>query len=194
MGTHDDGRDVLRITQAQVMRAVSNPARMRVLALLRERGEQTVGQVCDVLGMPAGSASYHLHRLADAGLVERVGREGADGRQSWWKATHSAMSAAVPTTDSEGEEASEAYRRTVAITYEQAYERYLDASHDLPAAWREAEAGEDRVLRLTPDELTAIAKELSAVMDRWSERAAAHTESDGSEPVVVVMQAYRWVP
>ena len=77
MGTHDDGRDVLRITQAQVMRAVSNPARMRVLALLRERGEQTVGQVCDVLRMPAGSASYHLHRLADAGLVERVGRETA---------------------------------------------------------------------------------------------------------------------
>ena len=68
MGNHDDGRDVLRITQAQVMRAVSNPARMRVLALLRERSEQTVGQVCDVLGMPAGSASYHLHRLAEAGL------------------------------------------------------------------------------------------------------------------------------
>ena len=104
------------------------------------------------------------------------------------------MSAAVPTTDSEGEEASEAYRRTVAITYEQGYERYLDASHDLPAAWRDAEAGEDRVLRLTPDELEAMSGELSAVMDRWSERVAAHTESDGSEPVVVVMQAYRWVP
>lgn len=56
-------------------RALADPTRLRLLALLRE-DESCVGDLVQVLDLPQGTVSRHLGKLRKAGLVE-VRRSGA---------------------------------------------------------------------------------------------------------------------
>ena len=54
---------------SRMFQAFSDPLRLRILHLLRQ-GEMCVGDLVEVLGVPQPTASRHLRRLRDAGLVE----------------------------------------------------------------------------------------------------------------------------
>jgi ArsR family transcriptional regulator len=62
-----------------MFQAFGDPTRLRVLHLLRG-GEMCVGDLVEVLGVPQPTASRHLARLRESGLVE-VRR---DGRWSFY--------------------------------------------------------------------------------------------------------------
>ena len=51
-------------------RALADPTRVRILAVLR-RGEQAVGQIALAAGTPQSTASKHLQVLLHAGFVRR---------------------------------------------------------------------------------------------------------------------------
>src|ERR687892_562991 len=51
-------------------RALGDPTRVRILELL-EKGEETVGQISDVLHAQQSTVSKHLQVLFHAGLVQR---------------------------------------------------------------------------------------------------------------------------
>lgn len=53
----------------QRFRALADPTRLRLMALLREE-ETCVGDLVQVLGLPQGTVSRHLGTLRAAGLVE----------------------------------------------------------------------------------------------------------------------------
>jgi ArsR family transcriptional regulator len=53
---------------ARLFRALSDPTRLRILALLR-RGELCVGDLVSILGAPQAKTSRHLAYLRAAGLV-----------------------------------------------------------------------------------------------------------------------------
>lgn len=59
-----------------VMAAFAEPHRLRVLSYLLERGEATVGEIVDFLGLDQPHTSHHLSCLRNCGLVtaERTGR------------------------------------------------------------------------------------------------------------------------
>ena len=59
------------VTNADTLRAMASPIRMRILGTLRVNGEQTVGSISEQLGEAPGAISYHLGQLAHAGLVKR---------------------------------------------------------------------------------------------------------------------------
>jgi ArsR family transcriptional regulator len=61
--------------QALFFQALANPARMQILALLREKGSSSVSQICDELGLEQTYISHSLKCLAFCGLVN-VQREG----------------------------------------------------------------------------------------------------------------------
>src|SRR6185436_13982183 len=52
------------------LRAVAEPTRLRLLALLA-RAELTVGELCEVIGQSQPRVSRHLKLLCDAGLLDR---------------------------------------------------------------------------------------------------------------------------
>ena len=54
---------------ADVLRALSHPARLRIVELLSE-GELCVKSMEEILGIPQPSVSQHLSRLRYAGLIE----------------------------------------------------------------------------------------------------------------------------
>ena len=60
--------------QAEILRAMAHPARLRLLALLLE-GPACVGELVERTGYRQPYISQHLARLRDAGLVEGI-REG----------------------------------------------------------------------------------------------------------------------
>jgi uncharacterized protein YndB with AHSA1/START domain/DNA-binding transcriptional ArsR family regulator len=58
----------------RVFKALADPTRRTMLDRLRERNGQTLGELCDHLGMARQSATQHLGLLEDANLISTVWR------------------------------------------------------------------------------------------------------------------------
>jgi ArsR family transcriptional regulator len=57
-------------TLVEMLRAVANPMRYRILQILAERGECQCGPIGDMLPIAASTLSQHLKVLREAGLVQ----------------------------------------------------------------------------------------------------------------------------
>ena len=55
--------------RAEQLKALADPLRLRILALLRERGESCVCEITAALGTTQGNISTHLRVLRSAGLL-----------------------------------------------------------------------------------------------------------------------------
>jgi DNA-binding transcriptional ArsR family regulator len=58
----------------KVFKALGDPTRRKLLDFLREKNGQTLGQLCENLGMARQSATQHLGILEAANLVSTVRR------------------------------------------------------------------------------------------------------------------------
>lgn len=56
--------------KADLFRGLGHPARVRILELLRDEGEQSVGALQASLGLDSGGTSQHLAALRRIGLVQ----------------------------------------------------------------------------------------------------------------------------
>lgn len=189
----DEELEIPRISSNETLKVLANPIRMRILGILRVNGPQTVGSISSHLGEAPGAISYHLSKLAKVGLAEKTQNSEHDRRQSWWKASQNAVF--VESSDKENvaeEEATNLFRRSAALAYEQTYERYLDALPKLPKEWASAGASNDSVLRLTPDQLKQMLSELDEVARKWAKRGSE--QLPGAEQVALIVQAFRWIP
>lgn len=187
----------------EALKCMAHPARMRLLGALRVGGVQTVGELSAATGEAPGAVSYHLAQLAKVGLVAKAASPDGDKRKSYWKSCHHATNVQPDSADAD---VIDAFSRTVALTYQMAYERFLDVLPTLPQEWAQTCGANDRVLRLTAEETRAMVEDLNAVMHKWEQlsdarRAAAERgtgvaadKETAVEPVAVVQQVFRWVP
>lgn len=187
----------------EALKCMAHPARMRLLGALRVGGVQTVGVLSAATGEAPGAVSYHLAQLAKVGLVAKAASPDGDKRKSYWKSCHHATNVQPDSADAD---VIDAFSRTAALTYQMAYERFLDVLPTLPQEWAQTCGANDRVLRLTAEETRAMVEDLNAVMHKWEQlsdarRAAAERGTDATadketavEPVAVVQQVFRWVP
>ena len=183
------------VTNADTLRAMASPIRMRILGTLRVNGEQTVGSISEQLGEAPGVISYHLGQLSGAGLVEKVKSPDGDRRKSWWKACQSAIRLGRSGEKGEVEDAKavDLFRRSAALSYEMAYERFLDKLPELPQEWADSCTSDDHVLNLTAEEMRLMVEELNEVIHRWRIKADMHGD-DGADirPIALILQAFRW--
>jgi ArsR family transcriptional regulator, lead/cadmium/zinc/bismuth-responsive transcriptional repressor len=56
---------------ARLFHLLGDPARLRILLLLRDRGEAHAGDLTAVAGLPRTATVYHLMLLRRGGVVER---------------------------------------------------------------------------------------------------------------------------
>ena len=197
----DDGPAPAESVEA--LKRMAHPARMRLLGALRVGGVQTVGELSAATGEAPGAVSYHLAQLAKVGLVAKAASPDGDKRKSYWKSCHHATNVQPDSADAD---VIDAFSRTAALTYQMAYERFLDVLPTLPQEWAQTCGANDRVLRLTAEETRAMVEDLNAVMHKWEQlsdaRRAAAGRGTGAvadketavEPVAVVQQVFRWVP
>ena len=57
------------VTDANRLKALSHPTRLRILTVMSDTEPVTVGQIAEQLGESAGTVSYHLKQLEKAGFV-----------------------------------------------------------------------------------------------------------------------------
>ncbi len=187
----------------EALKCMAHPARMRLLGALRVGGVQPVGELSAATGEAPGAVSYHLAQLAKVGLVAKAASPDGDKRKSYWKSCHHATNVQPDSADAD---VIDAFSRTAALTYQMAYERFLDVLPTLPQEWAQTCGANDRVLRLTAEETRAMVEDLNVVMHKWEQlsdaRRAAAERGTGAvadketavEPVAVVQQVFRWVP
>jgi DNA-binding transcriptional ArsR family regulator len=169
------------VTDAQTMRALAHPLRVALLQAVRRDGEITATRAAELLGESPGNMSWHLQTLAKYGFLEAG--EGR-GRVRPWRLTSSSSSFETGmATDPETTAAGEALERTVlASTYDQMRD-WWSRRLTYPVTWRRAAFVTDTVRYLTPEELTSIMDEITAIYDRYAGREIKEKRPSEALPV-----------
>jgi DNA-binding transcriptional ArsR family regulator len=174
------------VDDAQLLRAMAHPLRLRLIGTLRMDGPATASDLGRRLGESSGATSYHLRILAKYGFVEDD-PERNRGRQRWWRAVDEGVEWSLDTDDAGLLEADRALGRQLILQYQRWLERWHDELPNWDRSWRAASSGSDRWFELTAEELRALADELLAVLGRYSDR---QLRRDDTETVIVLFHAF----
>jgi DNA-binding transcriptional ArsR family regulator len=161
-------RQVTRLTDPRALRAMAHPVRLSLIAVLRREGPLTATQAGELIGESSASCSFHLRQLAKYGLVEEAG--GGKGRERPWRATTMFTSWPDVADTPETAAASGLLSTVIAERWFESLMRWLEAKPGEPAQWQHAAHFGDTMLYLTADELTGLAAEIQAMMDRYLDR------------------------
>ncbi|GGK78084.1 winged helix-turn-helix domain-containing protein [Mangrovihabitans endophyticus] len=186
-------RQLPQVTDAEALRALAHPLRMRILGSLRVDGPATSAVLARRLGTDSGQTSHHLRLLDRYGFIEEAPElgKGSRGRERWWKATQSTTvwSSNPDDLGPDGAEVVSALDRTIRQVWEQIIESYRAqvARREWSAAWQQAAGYGDVVIRTTPERLAAMRAELKKVAESYDlgDQAVPDAES-----VAIVLQAY----
>jgi DNA-binding transcriptional ArsR family regulator len=95
------GSNVLIIEQAEQLKALGHPLRLRVLEMLGGEGQEplTNRELANRLGVDPGHLHFHVRMLVRAGLIERT--EGGKGREKPYRSVASTVRVAPQMLGSE---------------------------------------------------------------------------------------------
>lgn len=170
------------ITEAEVLKALTQPIRRRLFRLLAQLGPSTVGTLAKKVDADPGQVSYHLRALAKLDLIveapelardrrERVYRR-PDGVLSWSRSSFSEAEDRLVVDALKSELISDEFERALA------WERERDG---WPAEWLEVATSVQSHFLMTPDELRAFEEELQAVYLKWGRRGREARDSGDTE-------------
>ncbi|MFI6642961.1 helix-turn-helix domain-containing protein [Streptomyces sp. NPDC050504] len=183
----------VRRLDAHSLRGLAHPLRMQLLDVLRVDGPSNSTRLAERVGESTGTVSWHLRRLAHHGFIEEDPGH-TSRRERWWRAP--SRTEVVDTAELGGDAAS---RAAVASCLEELLRwsfgrvsRYL--REEWPRRWRAAATvSEWTELRLTPEQLADLTRELAEVVERRLPAPGAEPPP-GALPVVVQLQAFPRTP
>ncbi len=177
-------RDSITPTPQQ-LRALTHPARLRMLGILRVDGPATATTLAQTLGLNTGATSYHLRQLATHGFIEEDTERG-NARDRWWRASSAATHTDPPPPDDvEANDANDAYLQTVATIYAEQLQRSVEELPLIPRPWREATTYSDWNFRLSPGGAQRLLQQLQDVIE-----ATLDEEGDEVATFVVNVNGY----
>ena len=171
----------------RVLRAIAHPVRVRVLDELGAAGPSRAADIARTLGIPANQASFHLRQLAKYGLVVEAPEAARDGRDRVWRAAHDeglTINTRELSAAPGGPAAVAVFRRSAAATAHDVVRRAYEEPHAPGARSVISHA----VLRLTPDEVTALNVELGDVISAWRRRGRAAGPDARTFEVLQILQ------
>jgi DNA-binding transcriptional ArsR family regulator len=180
--------DAIReITSSRVLRALSHPARRRLLDVLALDGPSTVSGLAERTEQAVGNVSHHLKVMHEAGLVIEVPEHARDRRERWWQ--RAATGFRWSETTFAGSESSAAVANAASLLNLEhqlgKVRAWMSESEIADPAWRDAAFATDFWLQLTPDELAELSRELVELAERWR----ARTRDAGGERASVFVFA-----
>jgi DNA-binding transcriptional ArsR family regulator len=150
------------------LRGLAHPIRVKILGALRLDGSSTATRLASRLGLSSAATSYHLRQLAAYGfVVEDETAERSHGKERWWQAAHSMTvldEHSIDPEDAETTAIADEYLRVIARTYTERIAGSLDDLPNTPEAWRNVGTISDIVLRLTPDEASALQDQIQDLL------------------------------
>lgn len=167
------------IPDAEQIKALAHPERLRMLGILRLHGPQTASSLAARLGLNSGATSYHLRQLARHGFIGEAPELGTK-RDRWWRAAHQAtrFETDAPSGSAEAD-ATDAFLQVLLSEHFAQAQRALAQAQSLPAEWRHAATASDATLLLTAEEATALSQEL---VERLIEMRRDTPPLDGPAP------------
>lgn len=159
-----------RSTGSDQLRALAHPLRSRLLAQLRVHGGATATELAVALGTHTGATSYHLRRLAEAGLIEDTGT--GTGRRRVWAAAEPAGRAEPEPMDEDDLAAEQWLQRDYVEHFAERAGAWIDDSASWPDTWQEHCGLADHAVLVTTEQLTALAAEMAEVMERYRRAGA----------------------
>lgn len=174
------------VEDAQILRAMAHPLRLRLIGALRRDGPSTASLLARRLGESSGATSYHLRVLAKYGFVEDDS-ERNHGRERWWRAVDEGVAWSLDTDDVGLLEADRTVGRQLAGEYLRWLERWYEEMPGWDRRWRAAASSTDQWFELTPEELRSLADEVLGVLDRYAGRRERTLDS---ERAMVVFHAF----
>jgi hypothetical protein len=179
---------VVHLNRVQ-LRVLAHPLRSRLLGALRIYGPATSTGLAQRLGTNSGATSYHLRRLAQAGLaVEEAGR--GTQRERWWRAAHDVTSwVETEFLDDPDDRAAVDW---LVGNYARARSRWvsdwLATRDEWSREWRAAADSSDVGLRLSARQLSDLNADLHEVISRY--RAAGPETSGDIQRVMILLDTF----
>ncbi|MEH0842317.1 metalloregulator ArsR/SmtB family transcription factor [Micromonospora sp. CPCC 205711] len=181
--------DVRQVTDSRVLAAMSHPLRRRLMDVLKVDGPSTVGMLAERTDQAPANVSHHLRVLAAAELVVEAPERARDRRERWWRLVTRGVR--WSNTDFDADPAARAVAdaatslnldRHVALA-----RAWHAADESAQAAWGDGPFSTDRWLRLTPEELAELGREVIDLLARWGDR---EIPDDGRDRQPVFLFAY----
>lgn len=186
--------DVRKVSDVETFRALAHPVRLALIEVLGLEGPLTATQAGERIGETATTCSFHLRQLARYGFVEEAG--GGKGRARPWRIAAVGVDFSTAQDDPAAQRAAGALHRMLRDRQIQRYEAWLETKESYPRAWQEAASDGQWIFWLTPDELTELNRELSALLlPRVQERLTdPSTRPPGALPVELLHFSFPIAP
>jgi len=178
------------VADAQALRAMAHPARLRIIYELHARGTARGTDLAESLRLPSNQVSYHLGLLAKYGLIEEAPEERKTRRDRFWRLTAEGRRSWSPDALASQPGGRETATRWKSRVLERVYEA-LDSLYD-PDAREDSDlirSTNNVPMLLTRDEADEVADEVFATLTRWAEhgrRQAAAGDAEGRSTYVML--------
>ncbi|WP_336646147.1 helix-turn-helix domain-containing protein [Microbacterium sp. USHLN186] len=184
--------DQVRTLDAGALKALAHPLRVRIYDLLSERGPQTASSLATIIGETSGSTSYHLRALAAHQLIREVHDRGT-ARERWWERPRGRVN--FPGPDETMTPASRAAAQIVTseflrLRHETLMEYINRPESAQPEGWKDAGLVMTTMLDITPEQMTELKNELSAVVDAAIERYRGQDSQPGTRRVTLRAEVF----
>jgi DNA-binding transcriptional ArsR family regulator len=178
-----------RVEDLDTLRAFTHPLRMRLLATLRFDGPATASDLGRLLGESSGATSYHLRQLARFGFIVEDDEQ-PSRRERRWRAAHELTS--WEPTDFLDDPAARSVLRILArerirFMVEQ-LRRWYEGRRNWSRAWVAAAQDSDMVIRMRPEDLDRMGREIWDVATRYADAQRASDDPE-AEKVVLFLHA-----
>ncbi len=178
-----------QIKDAAVMRAMSHPARMAIIARLGQGREATATECAEVVGLSPSATSYHLRALAKAGLIEEAPGRG-DGRERVWRAIGRGYSVSLDAdADADARQAEHDLIDTFLTWGDTRARQFIARAAKEPHEWDEASFFNDALLTLTADELRKLGQDLQELINPYRPRSRTEPPP-GARSVTVQLRGF----
>lgn len=189
----EDPGGVRPVHDPRVLRGLAHPVRGRIVDEMNATGPVRAADVARALGIPANQASFHLRQLAKYGLVEEAEGEGRDRRDRVWRLT-AERGLSIDLADLESRPGG---RAAVGVwrTQNRAWAHgVVDAAYAHPPDDTSTTHISSATLRLTKQEARELARDLDAVVARWSDRTRGLDDDRRTYLLAEFLQPYPELP
>jgi DNA-binding transcriptional ArsR family regulator len=174
------------IEDAQTLRAMAHPLRIRLIGLLRRDGPATASELARRLDESSGSTSYHLRILAKYGFIEDDA-ERSHGRERFWRSVDAGSTWSSGTDDAGMLAADSATTRVIAREYQRWIDRWQAQMPEWSRPWRAAAESGDQIFELTSDELRELSDRILEVIGEFADR---RERRPGTERSLVIFHTF----
>lgn len=155
------------------LRILAHPLRSRILAELRGVGPATATDLARALQTNSGATSYHLRRLAEAGLVRDAGTQ---GRRRLWECD-SGNRILDDAADDNDEAALDWLARDYIAHFSSKAQGWLTDQPEWPLSWQETCGLDDHLVLVTAQQLAALRADVAEVLDRYRRVGAGNPQA-----------------